>query len=186
MKTIELPDYLADALIATGKELATQNNRSTAWPVWYVTEEQHVYTNEYGDYEHKVRRDSDMIEASDLCVSCRGKFHEDEDMPDDCDDCSADAFLYYNIERGFTSYGSQFFLTEKACQEYIDANAYHFTAPQPYAASMFRNHEMQPIVQALILMAGAVVPGNHYGVVKLERRDDGTGSDMWPEVKNND
>jgi hypothetical protein len=183
MKTFELPDNLADALIATGKELATQGNLATAWPVWYVTEEKEIIAPE-DRADHKKRLDDDFIDPDeDLCASCLEKWKEQE-LPAECDDYKCeDSFYHYNLERQFTSYGSEFFLTQKACQEYIDDNAYHFRNPKPYAGSAHRNYELQPIIQALILMAGEKVPSNHYGVVQLERRDDGTGSDMWPERK---
>lgn len=117
MKTFTLPDKLANQLIATGKELAHQNNLSTAWPIWYVTEVVKRFDKGGEPYE----------------------------------------------SREYATYGSCFFLTQKACQEYIDANSYHFNKPLPYAGSAHRNHEIQPIIQALILMADEKVPSNHYG-----------------------
>ena len=166
MKTIELPDSLADALIATGKELATQNNLSTAWPIWYVTEIKKHYLPVEGEWEHKERVHPDVLDEDELCTTCSELLEDGKDLPDDCYKCGTEAFAYYNEEREFTSYGSEFFLTQKACQEYIDANAYHFDRPKPYAGSAFRNHEIQPIIQALILAAGEQVPSNHYGRVE--------------------
>lgn len=168
MKTIELPDYLADALIKTGKELAHQNNVGTAWPVWYVTEIKKVERPD-GDGNIKERIDPDAIDEDKLCESCRKIWDEDGDLPGNCDNWECDStFWWYDEEREYASYGSCFFLTQKACQEYIDENHYHFNNPLPYAASAFRNDEMQPIIQALILMAGEKVPHNHYGYVKEE------------------
>lgn len=166
MKTIKLPDSLADALIATGKELATQNNLGTAWPIWYVTEIKKIQRPE-GEGDHKERKDTDSLDETDLCFKCVDLWREDNELPDDCDNWGCrDSFWWYDEEREFASYGSEFFLTQKACQEYIDANRYHFNEPRPYAGSAFRNHEIQPIIQALILAAGEEVPSNHYGVVE--------------------
>ena len=166
MKTIELPDALADALIATGKELATQNNLGTSWPIWYVTEIKKIQKPD-DEGEFKERRDDDSIDPDeDLCDDCKVKWAENE-LPADCDNYHCDtSFWWYDEEREFTSYGSQFFLTQKACQEYIDDNAYHFNKPEPYAGSAFRNHEIQPIIQALIVAAGHEVPSNHYGKIE--------------------
>lgn len=162
MATIELPDLLVEQLIATGKELAKQDNLHTSWPIWYVTEIKKVQRPE-GEGEFYERIDQDFIEPDDVCKECLDKW-EDGELPDECDDwhCRG-TFWWYDKERQFASYGSEFFLTQKACQEYIDANAYHFSDPKPYAGSAFRNDEIQPIIQALILAAGEQVPTNHYG-----------------------
>lgn len=166
MKTIELPDHLADALIATGKELATQDNLATAWPIWYVTEIKKVQRPE-GEGEKMERIDYDAIDSDDLCESCAKKWEDDGEIPDQCDNYACrGTFWWYDEEREFASYGSEFFFTQKACQEYIDANSYHFNQPRPYAGSAHRNHEIQPIIQALILAAGEEVPSNHYGRVE--------------------
>lgn len=164
--TIDIPDSLAEVLIATGKELATQDNLATAWPIWYVTELKKL-PNEWG--EHKERKDSDMFDTDDMCDDCQAYYEGNDEIPDKCMSGSYkcdDTFWKYDLEREYASYGSCFFLTQKACQEYIDANAYHFNNPKPYAGSAHRNDEIQPIIQALILIAGEKVPGNHYGRVE--------------------
>jgi hypothetical protein len=166
MKTIELPDHLADSLIATGKELAVQNNLGTAWPIWYVESDVYVYTSEELSH-YKERKDDDAIDPDeDLCPECLALWSISE-CPAQCDSWKCEnSFVYYNIERQYNSYGSCFFLTRKACKEYIEQNKHHFMNPRPYADSAFRNDEIQPIIQALILAAGEKVPSNHYGYVK--------------------
>lgn len=162
--TIELPETLAAHLIEIGKELATQDNMHSSWPVWYVTEIKKVQAPE-DNAEHKERLDDDAFYPDEmLCKSCKEKWSDGE-LPADCDNYRCDdSFYYYNEERQYATYGSVVFLTKKACQEYIDANSYHFDRPEPYCDSMFRNHEMQPIVQALILMSGNKLPeGGYYG-----------------------
>lgn len=163
MKTFTLPDTLADTIIAIGEELATQDNLATMFPVWYVTELKQI-PNENG--EHKERKDSDYIDTDDLCDDCASYYLGNDEIPEKCMSGSYkcdDTFWSYDLERQYTSYGSCFFLTRKACQEYIDSNSYHFNKPQPYAGSAFRNDEIQPVIQALILMAGKEIPSNHYG-----------------------
>lgn len=162
--TIDIPDQLAEELIAIGKELAHQDNLATAWPIWYVTELKRTPTTS-DRADGKERLDVDMFSDEFLCESCRTAQEEGE-LPEDCDnwECN-ESFYYYEENRVYASYGSCFFLTQKACQEYIDDNAYHFFNPQPYAGSAHRNYEIQPVIQALILMAGEKVPSNHYGHV---------------------
>lgn len=167
MKTIsiEVPESLVFDLMSIGAELALQNNRNSSWPVWYVSEDKKVYRSSSQDYEHKGRVDPDYLDTDQLCEACLEKYEEDGDIPDDCNACGDETFEYYDLERGYASYGSCFFLTEKACREYIEANSYHFNNPKPYCDSAFRNHELQPIIQALIVAAGHEVPSNHYGRV---------------------
>lgn len=146
-----------------GNELAHQDNLHTAWPIWYVTEIKKIYTTVEGEWEFQERMDPDILDEDELCTSCSELNEDGKDLPETCDKCGNAAFAYYNEERQFTSYGSEFFLTQKACQEYIDANSYHFNDPKPYAGSAFRNHEIQPIIQFLIKLSGNKVPSNHYG-----------------------
>lgn len=171
MTTFELPNYLATHLKRLGKELATQDNLHTAWPIWYVTEEVKEYTQS-DRAEYKERKDPDFVDNSLYCQTCLtiAAELESDGIPEECpiDRCDSDTYQYYNLERRMASYGSEFFLTQKACQEYINANSYHFRNPQPFAGSAHRNHELQPLIQALILVAGEEVPSNHYGVVVKE------------------
>lgn len=170
MATIEIPDELAEQLIATGKELAKQDNLHTSWPIWYVTEIVKVVAPE-DRADFKERLDTDFFDTDDLCDTCKEQYEEKGELPEDCDNYKCDdTFYHYNKERQFTSYGSEFFLTQKACQEYIDANAYHFSDPKPYAGSAHRNYEVQAIIQALILAAGEEVPVNHYGGHKWQKQ----------------
>jgi hypothetical protein len=164
MKTIELPDDIADKITRTGKELARQGNLGTAWPIWYVTEViRHVVPSDRADGKERI--DLDLVAIDDFCRGCMTLYGKGEALPDDCDGCPKDMFFYYEEKREYASYGSCFFLTQKACQQYIDENNYHFNKPLPYAASAFRNDEIQPVIQALILAAGEKIPSNHYGVI---------------------
>jgi len=171
--TIELPDNYGEFLIKLGKELATQDNVHSSWPIWYVMEDKEVHGNSSGDYEHQRRKDSDYVPENSYCDSCQaildGEDEDNEDLPEICptDECSTDTYVYYDIERTYGSYGSTFFLTQKACQQHIDANSYHYTNPRPYADSAFRNEELQALIQALILLAGEKIPSNHYGKQRI-------------------
>ncbi len=167
MKTIELPDALADALIRTGDELATQDNLGTAWPVWLVMERKKVYVDYMMQWDEKERRDPDYLNEDGLCEDCR-KLHDEGKLPDTCefDLCDENTFAYFNWEDVPSFWkGPGMFLTQKACQEHIDDNRYDYTDPRPYAYSLYRNYEMQPIIQALIVAAGHEVPSNHYGKI---------------------
>jgi len=172
MKTIELPDNIADALVAIGKEMGTQDNLSTSFPIWVVMESEKRYVPYMWDWEHKERANHDGCDEEAfekaLCTDCR-KLNEDGNVPDDCefDLCDTDAFLYYTLEdRPSFHYGESMFFTQKECQEHIDSHRYHYTNPRTYAYSAYDNYEMRTVMQALILAAGLVVPSNHYGRIE--------------------
>lgn len=168
MKTIELPDHLADALIKIGHELATQDNLGTAWPIWCVMERKKVYVDYMQSWDEQERRDPDYLNEEKLCSDCK-KAMEENELPETCENdmCDESAFNYFNWEDAPSFWkGPGMFLTQKACQEHIDDNSYDYTDPRPYAWSFYRNYELQPIVQALILAAGHEVPSNHYGKVE--------------------
>lgn len=168
MKTIQLPDNLADALIRIGNELATQDNLGTAWPIWCVMERKKVYVDYMMSWDEKERRDSDYLDEDKLCDECK-ELYENGKLTDTCesDMCHDDTFAYFSWDDVPVFWkGAGLFLTQKACQEHIDDNRYDYTDPRPYAWSFYRNYELQPIVQALILAAGHEVPSNHYGKVE--------------------
>lgn len=168
MKTITLPDSLADQLIAIGHELATQDNLHTAWPVWVVMERKKIYVDYMQSWDEQERMDPDYFDAEKLCDDCK-KLNEEGNLPDKCefDLCDESTFAYYNWEDVPSFWkGPGIFLTQKACQEHIDSNSYDYTDPRPYAYSAHRNYELQPIIQALIIAAGHEVPSNHYGRVE--------------------
>ena len=168
MKTIQLPDSLADALVSIGKELATQDNLGTAWPIWCVMEHKKVYVDYMQSWDNKERQDDEFFDPEDLCHTCRPLYERGE-LPNDCEDdqCDESTFAYYNMEDMPSFWkGPGMFLTQKACQDHIDSCHYDYTNPRPYAYSAYNNFEMQPIIQALIIAAGMEVPSNHYGGVK--------------------
>lgn len=152
---------LLDRIKITSDELATQDNLVTNFPIWYVTEIKKV---ERSDGEFKERLDYDAITEDKLCESCRKLWEEDGELPEDCDNyfCE-DSFWHFDKEREFTSYGSMFFFTQKACQDYIDSNRYHFNEPEPYAGSAFRNGELEDVIHLLLLAGQNEINSNHYG-----------------------
>lgn len=160
-KTFTLPDDLADSLISIGKELSTQDSLHTSYPIWYVTEDVEVEANS-DNCEFRKRKNLDFIDYNDFCDSCKALYENDDTLPDDCGSCPDDLFYYGYIERQYASYGSVTFLTQKACQQHINTNSYHYRNPRPYADSLHRNYEMQDIIKGLILMAGCEIP-SHYG-----------------------
>lgn len=147
-----------------GAELATQDNRSTQYPLFVVQVDEKQYVNYLDSWEHKERVNLDAVDFDefykDLCSSCRQLFDNDDELQDDCNTCASDSFWYYNIAGAFDLQAGVF-LTAKACDEHIASNHYHYNKPRSYGISAWRNYEMQAVMQHLIKAAGKEVP-SHY------------------------
>ena len=143
-------------------ELKTQNNRSTADPIFIVYDWKRIpstsdYTNEsmFCDSEGKIAENKEelikFLEENDCC----GKLPEEiRDMDDDDliewvtkngkDDVDK---VYYIEKRVFINV----FFTEKAADKFITQNHYHYTkAVHTYVDCLWRNPEMQFIRNSII------------------------------------
>lgn len=83
--------------------------------------------------------------------------HEDPDGTDTDDDGNEYEYVevkVFNLKAGV-------FFTEKAAQEHIDENSYHYTKPTIYVVSAWRNPEMQALMRQTINIEGKDLP-SHY------------------------
>jgi len=133
-------------LIAISKEMQTQDNRATAYPLFVVMVDKKVYGCESwcNEVERKEDFDSDY-----LCEKCAEKYENNEDLDDYCEDCDQDCFVWFSWEKDFDLKAGVFF-TAKACDEHIRLNDYHYSNPRSYAISAWRNYEMQEVINFLI------------------------------------
>lgn len=144
MKTIALTDEQHDFLIALSKELHIQDNRATENPIFCVYQIERFYTED-GAHE---------------CYVCDGEELDEEFMKESiaqyrkdnvCCALSDEAIieeLGYRITRyDFKEIpvSGQHYFSEKAAQEHIDKNRYHYNKPFVYAESAWRNCEFQKI-----------------------------------------
>lgn len=141
-----------------GKEMVTQNNRMTQFPLFVVySKVERAVPDGWGESR---RKDFDGLDLDDLCENC-AELHEDgKDLPDYCENCDSDCFwnCREELEPDLTA---GVFFTAKACQEHIDENKYHYTDPIVYGISAWRNEEMQMVQRHLIELSGEKVP-SHY------------------------
>ncbi len=103
-----------------GKEMAEQNNRATQYPLFVVQSQEKVY----GDYswcDEVERRDEYDVEL--LCRECKKLYDDSLDLPDHCDFCKSDCFVWFNWEDKFDLNAGVFF-TAKACDQHIKLNHY--------------------------------------------------------------
>lgn len=131
-------------LLEVSKEMNVQDNCGTRLPIWVVYEDVCIYDTNRSTFEH-IRR---VEETEDImCKSCSEKF-VDGTAPDDCYECDPDCFVSYKIERQ-PNLNAGFFFTQKACQEHIDQNHYHYNNPAPYAEGVWRNPELELVIAYL-------------------------------------
>ncbi|MDQ0825400.1 hypothetical protein QFZ60_001573 [Arthrobacter sp. B2I5] len=141
----------------TARELETQNNRHTATPVFRIYEEIKVEKRD-GCGDHLERLDYEGAEDH-YCSHCKDLLGEEMDFDklpsigeDGCD-CNYidEAHWTFDVELlpAQGGYDGVAFLTEKAAQEYLESNSYHFDKGVVYAESAFRNHELNALIEAI-------------------------------------
>lgn len=147
MKTIQVTDEEYDFLVKLKHELRTQDNRSTANPIFLVQEEIKVISNEeYGcsdgyDIVEKVTGDYSTYETKceayrDLLEMGYGK----EDIRGEVDEvpyqCRWEAIQYC--------------FTEKGAQAFIDIDKHNHNKLRIYADGLYRNVEMTTLRNLLL------------------------------------
>lgn len=160
--TIEIDDELLQFAQETAHELKTQNNRHTDTPIFRIYEEIKVEKRD-GCGDHVARLDYEGAEEH-YCSTCR-KILEDNDFDYEklppigeqgCD-CNYidEAHWTYDVDLlpAQGGYDGVAFVTEKAAQEYLKANHYHFTNGVVYAESAFRNWELKGLMKLVHLFA---------------------------------
>lgn len=125
-----------------------QSNRMTQFPLFVIQVDVLRFVGRDGNWDVRERKDSDYWNANDLCESCLALYRQDEELPSDCSDCNDDTFAHYEKADEF-SLDAGVFLTEKACEEHIASNLYHYNNPRSYAISAYRNPEMQFVLNLL-------------------------------------
>lgn len=151
---------LMDELKAIGSEMVQQNNRATENVMFVIEVDKKVWVTAGEDYDERERVE-DTNEFM-LCESCAKDFEESggERPLESCEQCDEECFNHYRIERTF-DLRAGVFLTAKACNEHIQANAYHYDNPKSFGISAWRNPEMQAVMQMLIFLSGNDVPSQY-------------------------
>ena len=135
-----------ESLLEISQEMNTQNNRSTAHPLFVIQVDKKQYGAEGWCDEAERKEDYDH---EDFCESCAQLAEDnDEALPDYCENCAPEMFVWYKWEKAFDLQAGVFF-TAKACDEHIRCNDYHYSNPRSYAISAWRNYEMQDTMKFL-------------------------------------
>lgn len=163
----------------TSREMRTQSNRHTQNPLFVVQEEiesrdaegwadRVVYvSNAGGDHTEISEETYDVLEDSKCDPESYTKEQIDSALEEACLEDLKD-FDRYEWERlGISvkweiSDRAGFFFTEKACEEHIAQNSYHYNKPRSYVISAWRNPEMVAVMQSILKLTGDDIP-NYYG-----------------------
>lgn len=143
-----------------GKEMVTQSNRSTQYPLFVIQAEKRVWVAPGQDYDERQRAE-DLNEFY-LCESCEKLHDSEEELPDECEACDEEAFDHFRIEHYYDLAPGVFF-TAKACDEHIASNHYHYRNPRSYGISAWRNYEMQEVMRHIIGEHTSEIPSHYRG-----------------------
>lgn len=161
MKTITLPDELADALIKLAKEYTSQDNRSQAMPMYFTirTDKKTVCPDGYEDDYYYIYESEEIAQDMDELFEW-AKEYFDEQLPHEWDDMYQWEKEEWLKEEGVEVFNYKIehqeqnvFFTAKSCDEHIKNNHYHYTNPISYANTAWRNPEMNLITKLLIQLS---------------------------------
>jgi len=152
MKTITITDEQHDFLLNLSKELRSQDNRATADPIFCVYQLERFYTED-GDHECYVcdgeELDKDFVQES------IAQYRKDNLGCALSDDAIIEELGYRILRYDFKEVpvSGQCYFSEKAAQEHINQNSYHYNKPFVYVESAWRNYEFQSIREMIIQLA---------------------------------
>ena len=167
-------------IIDIANEYVTQNNRGTAFPIAYICIEKKRIYREDGElfeiYEGGESISFDSYDDKEILemVLDYNDTHSEEQIQEAWDevDCGygLEQFIetYYSDEATFHYYdleynyeGKQMFLTESSAKAHIIMNGHNMSSPKDYGIHVFRNIDMEIIVQDL--MSRATTPKDEWG-----------------------
>lgn len=161
MQTVTFTDEQVEFLEQLTTEMQTQNIRMTQYPLFYVYQRERRYfeTGTYGyDYEERSFSADHGEPKEELCSDCYNLYNANADLPEytDCD-CN----VVYVKEEDVPAIDVGPFFSEKAAQNHIDKNYYHYYKPFIYVNSAWRNYELQEVLQLLFTLVGKEIPSQY-------------------------
>lgn len=156
MKTLNISDEQYEFLSKLVETLATQDNRSTQYPLFVIQVQEKVY----GDSSWCTEKERNGDNDGELCEACTQLDEDGEELPDDCQKCDRDCFNWFNWKDDY-DLNAGVFLTAEACERHIKMNHYHYCEPKSFGISAWRNPEMQDLIKILFTIMGKEIP-SHY------------------------
>lgn len=158
MKTIQVSDEMYEFLINLSKELNTQDHRGTAMPYLFQVQTKKEVIALDGRKVFVCGEDYIYADDEESMINTVASI-KGWDLDDDADLAKIDALSDYDLEdiliendykEHHVDYETELknaFLTEKACEEHIRYNAYHYNEPRSYLSYGFRNPELEKVMQ---------------------------------------
>lgn len=142
------------------KEIKTQDNMSTADPIFILFEQQKIPTaNDYSDNFFYNDSPNDCYEIGETLEELIDYARETIEIPawfEGAYDWKKEDYIlsktdickvYYIKVKEF----KQAFFTKKSAEQYLESNNYHFNDPLIWCSSLWRNGEMQAVRNALLV-----------------------------------
>lgn len=141
---------MPEDLKAIGDEMAVQDKRGTSYVYFIVVEDKKVLGID-SNYADGRQRKGVMEYDEPLCDSCEAIAEANgPDIPDECDDCPEDAFVWYRKEEAVPNLYAGVFFTAKACDDHIARNLHHYNGTaRSYGMSAYHNEEMIAVMKFL-------------------------------------
>lgn len=139
---------LKERLLEMAKEIRTQDNLSTAEPIYVVRQKKRIYgfAAGYSDNVAYLDDEGQEQEPSAKTEELERQYEDGElDEDEDEDFPALTRTRYIDIEENV-----QYFFTRVGAQAYLDSNKHNMNKPFIYVESAFRNYEWQAIRQLLL------------------------------------
>ena len=133
-KTITLTDKQYDFLIQLSLQLQTQDNRITADPIFCV-------------YQKERRLQPDGFGENQGFLDEEGNLSDKDEGTQD----NPTKEVEFSVKDVPVS--GQCYFTEKAAQQHIAQNSYHYDEPFVYVESAWRNYEWQSLREIILSLA---------------------------------
>lgn len=156
MKMIEVTDEQYEFLMNLSKEINTQDNRITADPIFCVYQKVMTPMPEGCGEEGWINEDGNLLTDEDIneIADEYNEEHKDDkektEFKDDEEILEELEYRKVNYEFKDVLVSGQPYFSEKAAQDHIDCNHYHYHKPFTYVESAWRNDEWQ-VIRGIII-----------------------------------
>lgn len=154
MKTINVDGATYEFLKGLAKELNTQSPRSTANPRFYQILTKEMVAVPQGCGTEAWNYDGSLIETDNEINEAVAEYKEIslakvKKMSDSEKEQILEDAGYRKVWYDYKDKYENAFLTEKACNEHIEANEYHYCKPVSYLSYATRNPELETLLKFL-------------------------------------
>lgn len=175
MKTVTITNDQHEFLESLTKEMTEQSNRMTQYPVFYVYEKKELWVDGDDSATRLMFVDEEGQETTEqegedgnLWEKVDGEWQTDwinqgtKEQIDSYEACDRfELRLIHVREEDVPVVDVGPFFSEKAAQQHINSNDYHYRKPFIYVNSAWRNYELQEVLQLLFTLVGKEIPSQY-------------------------